>query len=652
MPPCAMPELILTSLAGGLNDSDPPIALAEDQCVRAVNVEFHRSTLGERRRGATAIDLTGSALAACDRIVWLHRHLPTSDPSDAQLWGLGITDPSTAVLAYKDTTWHTVTMSDALTIDGVSEYQVRGVTLHGKLFIAYNSAVNRLHVWDGTSLRRVGLAEVSAAPTAADSGSGSFATTRYYRVRETRQVASVTVLRSEPGPVLTKAPSGSGSGLTVTKPATTNSDPAATHWELEASLDNSNFYVIATTAIGTTTAVDTTAAATGYGAFELTETAGNYTVPHSARVLVADEDRLLLFGSFEDEDLDSSASWTPVFNAVGVGNDERVTLDPVSIVNLDGSEGGAITDAGRWAAGELVVGKEGHVYKLLRTGGRLRAYNALVESKAVGMIAGSLVEAVDEAGNAAIYFLDTDVGAYRFTVRGGLQYAGADVYETWQTVNVDATKAIARGLYYRANRQVKWCVATGAANVPSLGITVQTNAMRTTEGGDARRGFSTATGSSTAALTMCLYSDNIDDDTARSRVLVPFIGVEGGIWRCDTGDDDNGTEYAAQITTKPFAPTRLETMFGVKACGLVAKSTSTATLIASAIPNGGTSTTESAETVDLTPTGSETFVIRKLDELSLSEMRTVQFDFADDVTPGARWELARFSATWSPEQGS
>lgn len=652
-----MPPVTITSLRGGYNDSDPPMALADDQCTVAVNVEFNRSMLGERRKGAEALDQPASwPFSGCERCVWLHRHLPTTDPADAQLWALCINDTGpAAVLAYKDTTWHTVSMSDALTIDGVSEYQVRGVSLHGKLFLFYNSSVDRLHVWDGTSLRRVGMAPMSTAPTAADSGSGSFATTRYYRVRETVQSGGTTILRSEPSDVLTKSPSGSGSGVTVTKPSTVNSDPAATHWELEASLDNSNFYVIATTAIGTTTATDTTAAATGYAAagFDLSEDIGDYTAPHSATFGIADEDRLVIFGSWEDADAASSMSWTPVHNATGVGNDERIPLDPVSVLNLDGYEGGAIADVSSAVAGELWVFKETHTYKVMRTGIRINAYEAFTMSKTRGAITGSVVEGIDEAGNPALYVLDPAVGPWRAR-RGGLQTCGRDVWETFQTINLDATKVVCRSLYYATNRQVQWRIATGSADVPDTGLILQTNEMRSDPGGEARRGYAKWTGDACGALATCLFSSNIDDDEDRSRDLVPFIGVEGNglIWRLDTGDDDNGTEYTAQITTKPYTPTALQTEFEVHSATVVAKAVSGASLIVSAIPDGGTSTSRIAEDVDCSPEGSETFVTKHKDELGLAGMRSMQIDFADTATPGARWELARFSMTLSAGQGS
>lgn len=642
----------ITSLRGGMNDSDPPIALAEDQCTLAQNVEFHRSTLGERRRGAAAIDLTGSPLAVCDRIVWAHRHPPTTHQKDAQYWALGIVDSGpSAVLAYKDTTWHTVTMADALTIDGVSEYQIEGQTLHRKLFIAYKSAVDRLHVWDGTSLRRAGLTVLSTAPTAVDSGSGTFASTRYYRARETVQVSGTTILRSEPSDVLTFSPSGSGSGATVTKPATVNSN--ATHWELEASLDNANFYPIATTAIGTATVTDTIAAGTGYATVDVSEDIGDYEPPHSARHLLADEDRLLLFGAFEDADLDSSVSWTPVFNATGVGNDERITLDPTSNLNLDGSEGGSITDVGRWAAGEIGVAKESHIYKLIRTGELAPAYQAFAESKVVGALPGSMVEGIDEGGNAALYFLDPAVGPYRYMVQRGLQYCGRDVWETWQTVNTDATKVPARSFYYRTTQQVHWRVPTGTDTVPTIGLVLQTNEMRSAEGGEARRGFSVWTGPSCAALAVCLFSSNIDAGTDRSRDLVPLVGVEGGglIWQTDTGEDDNGTEYAARITTKPYHAD-LQTTFEIKTATVVGKAVDGATLIVSVIPDFGTTTTKMGEPLDFTPLGDEAHVTRFMDDLGIAECTVAQIDFADTDTPGERWELARCALTVSAGQGS
>ena len=46
----------------------------------------------------------------------------------------------------------------------------------------------------------------------------------------------------------------------------------------------------------------------------------------------------------------------------------------------------------------------------------------------------------------------------------------------------------------------------------------------------------------------------------------PFVGVRdaGPIQRTETGDDDNGTAYAARILTKPYTPVGILHQFGVE----------------------------------------------------------------------------------------
>src|SRR5690606_26029053 len=124
-------------------------------------------------------------------------------------------------------------------------------SLHGKLFIAYPtvSGTDRLHVWDGTQLRPTGLAE-PGAPTITNRDTGTLTGSRYYRTRETRQVHGVTVLRSEPSePSDLFTPSGTRKYARVTRAAQANT--YATHWEVEGSVDGTNFYRLATVPIGT-----------------------------------------------------------------------------------------------------------------------------------------------------------------------------------------------------------------------------------------------------------------------------------------------------------------------------------------------------------------------------------------------------------------
>lgn len=641
-----MADFLITSLRGGMNDTDPPIALPDDQCVLAQNVEFTLSTLGERRRGGSAITLTSSGLDTKTRVTFLHRYLPTTDESDAELWGFGHTDASTYALARKDTSWHNVPFVDNPLLTSGAEYNFQAVNLHGKLFLAYKSAQDRLHVWDGSTLRRAGLAPPTAAPTGANTGSGSFAATvRYYRVREIVQSGSTILRRSEPSPVLTFTPSGSGTGVVVTKPA--DMGESATHWELEASLNNADFYRIATTVVGTTTATDSSAS---YAAtFTLSDDSGDDTAIYSGEFLSADEDRVLIGGSFNNSELASRVSWTPVYKDVGVGNDERIPVDTVNFLDLDGFEGGRLTGISGPVNGAVWAFKRSHIYKLVRTGDRSRAYDPISITKKRGALKGSIVEAVDQQGRPALYFLDPTVGPCRLGA-SGLQACGNDILTTWKTVNTNAANVVCRGIYYPDARQVHWWVATGSNDSPVLRIVLQTNVVEDHNDG-ARRGWAKWDGPSAQALAVCLYSSNIEAGTARNTSLVPLIGgaFTGRVWRTDTTDADNGTAYTARITSKPYTPLSILHKFGVMAAAFVAKAVVGGLLDIVATRDFGLETKTISGT-PLDPSGSETHVIKQLDDLGFSELRVVQVDVKDPTVAGARWELHQIALKERREQ--
>lgn len=635
-----------------MNDHDPSNSLADNQCVSAVNVEFFTSLLGERRRGSTALTIP-AALSAEAMVSFLYRHLPTTTEVDAELWALGATVGASLTLQRKDTSWHSVTISDTATNTGTYPFEWSGQTIHGKLFVGYKSNKDRLHVWDGTSLRRAGLAPPTAAPTAADTGVGTFANTRYYRVRETVQAAGVTLRRSEPSPVLTKAPSGTGTGLIVTKPADMGEN--ATHWELEASLDNVNFYILATTVVGTTTVTDSTSAVTGYTAFVLSADIGDYTVIPSGKFLSVDQDRLMIGGSWDQSALSSRVSWTPVFGDPGSGNDERIPIATSQFLDLDTFEGGELTGLSSTIDGSIYAFKWSHIYKLTSTGLRDQAYNAKALTKQRGALPGSLVDGVDQAGRPCLYFLDPKVGPHRVGP-AGVSYAGQDIRETWRRVNVDATQVVSRGIFYPDSNQVRWCVAVDGSNTPNFEIVLQVNETQDTQDG-VRRGFTTFTGPSTNVLATCLFSTNVESGIARNLALKPVIGVSatGHIQMIDggpagTATDDNGTAYSAHIVSKPYTLAALTNRFGIRAGALLAKADAAATVTVKLTRDYGI---ESASVdVNFAPTGTEATVIKQIDNLALSELYTVQVEFVDPAIPGARWELNELDITPRAEEGN
>jgi hypothetical protein len=646
-----MADLVIASTRGGMNNTDPAISLPDNQCVTATNVEWVNSMLGERRKGTSAVTLP-AFLSGKSRVVFLHRHLPTADETAAELIALGI--DTTYALGRKTSAWSEVTISDTPNTAQPQQNRWAAVSIHGKLHLAYDSDVDRLHVMDADgTMRRSGLAE-PAAPTAADSGgAGALAGTRYYRVRYTVKSGSTTLRRSEFSDTLTHTPGGANASITITKPASISE--GETHWELEASLDNANFYILATTVVGTTTVTDSTAFSTGYSAGALSEDTGDYALIPSARYLTHDDDRLIWAGSWENEAYAARVGWTPVYNADGVGNDERFETDTDPFKDLDTYEGGPITGLSEPVLGGIWVFKQRGIYKLTRTSLRRNAYDADKYSDVLGAVPGSVVTAVDETGSPCVYFIDAQQGPCRIGY-GGIKRCGEDLRITWETLNVSALAVVCNGLFYPAKKQVHWNVSLGTANTPATRIVLHTDKSRTTADG-VRGGWAIWNGTISQAMAMCLFADNIEDNTSRSLKLVPFIGLNAAtdadmIQLCDTGVDDNGTAYAAQITTKPYTLVNILRQFIVHSGALLAKAVSGAAITISAVRDFAAETTATVSSVSLAATGTETDVIKPLDSLTGSEFRVVQFTITDVASPTATWELNQLAVREEAGQGA
>jgi hypothetical protein len=348
--------------------------------------------------------------------------------------------------------------------------------------------------------------------------------TRYYRVRFTTQEANSTIRRSEPSEVLTFEPDGLHASITITRPALI--DEGETHWEAEASLDNTLFYVIATTVIATTTVNDTTMETTGYATFSLSENIGTYTLIPSVRLLTVDEDRLLGGGSYTNVNEDSRVRWTPVGTDPSPGPDERLNTTTDPEIDLDGLEGGSLSEMSRALNGTLMVFKASHIYRVLRTGQLVGAYDAICLTKARGALPRSLVEASDQGGRPSLYFVDPLVGAMRVGAEG-LQSCGNDIRPLWRRMNIDASRPV-HGVYYPSKLQIHWWIALDGADTPNWKVVLQTNELRSTPELGARRGWSVVPSPARIAdaLCSCMFDANIDSSDPRSRQLVPFIGKE------------------------------------------------------------------------------------------------------------------------------
>jgi hypothetical protein len=160
----------LESLRGGLDDSTPPHAMADDACMVSENIEQYFSTIAERRAGMESLDLTEAPhINGSEAIVHLSKHNPTIDEADAELFVVGVEFNLEAFVAlYSQGGWAEIAPVDPIDPDEDFVTKINATTLHGKHFVAYKSEddTDRLHVWDGSIFRRVGLRQPSGNNTA------------------------------------------------------------------------------------------------------------------------------------------------------------------------------------------------------------------------------------------------------------------------------------------------------------------------------------------------------------------------------------------------------------------------------------------------------------------------------------------------------
>jgi hypothetical protein len=141
-----MPKFVeILDLRGGRNGADPPISLPENQAVEMLNVDHYAGMLGRKRGGSEAVAESGGTAFATG-IQSIFRHVPGSDAQAAEFWGLdGAGTPHLKRMA-GGSTYADVTLTDNFT--AASTPFAVAVSLNGKLFIAYDSAVDRLHCYD------------------------------------------------------------------------------------------------------------------------------------------------------------------------------------------------------------------------------------------------------------------------------------------------------------------------------------------------------------------------------------------------------------------------------------------------------------------------------------------------------------------------
>lgn len=744
-------DIPITSLRGGLNATDPPQEIGTDECTQAENVEFFSSSLGERRKGCVPVSLTSSGLTVESNIAHISQWFPTNVITSPEVIAVASTPGVSASAARRDTggTWHVLTPNDAINTSAPDVFGISTQSLDANNFISYHSGVDRLHLIDTTAtFRRAGLAQ-PAAPTVATTGSGGYKGTRYFRVRYIIQSGSVIVVRSEPSLATTFTPPGTGLSARITKPASISENE--THWEVEASEDNANFYRIATVVVGTTTYDDSTvgpktfpaprgagapvsndgtsityvllsdrAAALnltgtisngGYGdpantipgrgwigytsgdvyipawwpawapgqkwyaspdvatALEaaasggssssgtypqvgtISDAIGSYILLPSARYLAVDGDRLIYGGHWTNTAQMSTVGWTPVKGDPGVGNSERAPIvttggtNIVTTVDLDNYDGGPLTGIAASTSGTWYAFKWQRIYSAIRNGNVSQAYDINTVSTSKGAIPGSIVKASDTSGGGAIYFLDPFVGPCKLG-NGGIVYPIHGLRNIWSRVNLKATTVVCCGAFYPYKQQVRWWLSVDGGNAPSLCIVIQAselqhkyvpNTYQST--GELTKGVSTTTGLAATATAVAAITSVLGTQTTD----VPFIGLPSPnfIQQIDNGTDDNGTTFTATIKSKPLFLAGILNKWAVRATSFMGTADANGAITVGLIRDEGLETKFSSSPItSLAPVGTEAQVIIPLDDLNISELRSVQILLTDGVT-GKNWQAQR-----------
>ena len=388
----------------GINESVNPTTLGEAGYV------LQSLNTGDLTEGVVSVRMgtqnPSRTLGLTGDIKWCGRFVPNTDTEE--LWGASnnagtaelrrVVGASTTVVAYSDT----VAVADLL-------YH-HSATLNGKFYLAYNSDVNRLHVWDGTALRRVGLIKPSA-PTVADTGAGAYAATaRNYRVAFRIKSGTDIVAQSELSAAVSFTPSGGGTAARVTKPTTVDS---ATHWVVFGLLGSVGdvydlYEELSEIVVGTTTYDDSTAPASYDGNFppEL----GVNIPPPSCKFLATDGAHLFMSNAWETSG--AAGETTPKVNRVwftralgasDIGDEESAPNSATLKYYVDVGDGGPTTGLAGPIYGEVYVFKKRSIWKLVATGDVTIPFRAVLVSRTVGTIDQRLIA---DMGDAGIAFAD------------------------------------------------------------------------------------------------------------------------------------------------------------------------------------------------------------------------------------------------------
>lgn len=657
-------RLVLADFSGGRNGVDSPLgpAFAANQVTDAVNGDWYHTSGFRKRNGSSNLD-TQSIFS--NKVSWMGRHVPTTKEADAELWAIddSASPPGIARLD-NSTTWSGPSSIIAPTI-GSNTWEFTSASLNGKFFFAFPQADNRHHVYDPTGdiLRACGLDIGADNGTTGNTGSGSYAATiRYYR----RRFAIGTRVLSEPTTAGAFTPSGSGSGVSVTRGTPpTNAD----FWYVEASTDGVTFYVISSSiAIGTTTYTDSAAPSTYSTVGFLSPLTGTFTLQMPYRFIATDQNRQIGFGSYRASDPQHRVEFSAIVGTVQMYGssttncaEERVNTNFQYYVDLDENDSGVPTGLVGPVWGNFYPFKSRQMWELAPTGSTDEPYRRTAITKELGCVGPhAACRGEDANGNPCLYFM-SHRGVYRYSP-SGLQYIGRGIEDLiigpTSVMNMAATKVIAHMVYHQDRRQLWVWFATGASNDPDTLCVFDVRA----NGGNG--GWFRVTGQMASARCSVMFASSIGATMGFS--LVPYIGLSttnNRIVKCDDTavNQDSGVSYQASLTTKPIeAATRspIGSPGGSLAPGhnitvgdlmILAPAATGVTLTATVTPDFGAQPAQTG-TALLTAAGSETRVSRRMDGSALSGAQFMQVTIGDAAAANNNWSFDRLIVPVSAQE--
>lgn len=407
------------SEAQGLNQRAQPLMSGDNGVLlECENLSFFQQGAIVQRFGSQSQPLTGSGLTG---VVEWGGHFTTNEGVE-ELW-LAANNAGTAAMARRvGGVWFPVAFSDTVNVSNLRYMQA--ASLGGKFFLAYDSDVNRLHVWDGTSVRRVGFSQATAVTATAMGGSGE-TWNRWYRKRLAELALDGTVIRvSEPSETPVNVSITNKDGVTITR-GTVNSE-GETHWIAEAADDDGGvpgtFFQIATIAIATTTTDDTFA---DLSVFDISPLIGAYIPPPSAKYILSDTNRILLAGAWEltgaaDETApkQNRVWYTPVLGSTDEGDDERIpnTVDQQNWRDIGNA--GPLTGLSEPLYGDIYPFKLDYVFKMTPTGDLVNPYRVIQVTSGIGAVDQRVVTVGEVSNGAPGIFFASPSSVYVITSGG------------------------------------------------------------------------------------------------------------------------------------------------------------------------------------------------------------------------------------------